>query len=134
MLTPPAPTASHAWWCQQVVDGTADGVIVADHLGVIRVWNEGAVALLGHPTTTALGQRLDLIIPGGYRGQHWAAFEAAMARGARGRTGPYVAFPALHRDGRTVEVQSSLTILRDPASGTPTGAAVIMRSVTSAGD
>ncbi len=125
----PSPADPHAWWCRQVVDGTADGIIVADHTGTIRVWNAGAAALLGHSAESAIGQRLDLIIPGEHQAAHWAAFEEAMVSGARRSGGPYVTFPALHRDGRTVPASASLTILRDPASGTPTGAAVIMRAV-----
>ena len=127
--TPPAPMDHHAWWCRQVVDGTADGIIVADHTGTIRVWNAGAAALLGHSAESAIGQRLDLIIPGQYQSAHWAAFAEAMVTGTRRAEGPYVTFPALHRDGRTVQASASLTILRDPASGTPNGAAVIMRAL-----
>lgn len=128
-MTASAPEERHAWWCRQVVDGTADGIVVADRTGTIRVWNEGAAALLGHSAESAIGQRLDLIIPGHYQGEHWDAFAEAMVTGARRGDGSYVTFPALHRDGHTVHARASLTILRDPGSGTPTGAAVIMRAV-----
>lgn len=127
MTSPHLPSDPHAWWCRQVVDGTPDGIIVADRTGVIRIWNRGATELLGHRPTEATGERLDLIIPGGYRGAHWAAFAETMATGRR-RAGDYVVFSALHRDGRTVQVSASLTVLRDPVSGDPTGAAVIMRA------
>ena len=128
-MTPPANSAdAYAWWCRLVVDGTADGIIVADHTGTLRVWNEGAAALLGHPADSAIGERLDLIIPGQYQGAHWAAFAEAMITGHRREGGAYVTFPALHRDGHTVEARASLTILRDPGSGAPIGAAVIMRA------
>lgn len=128
MSTPASTADPHAWWCRQVIDGTADGVIVVDLDGVIRVWNAGAAALLGHPAGAAIGRPLELIIPADYQAAHRAGFAEAMRANARRGSGPYVVFPALHQDGRTIAMHSSLTILRDPESGLPTGAAVIMRA------
>lgn len=131
---PPPARGSHAWWCRQVIDATADGVVVADDAGVIRVWNHGATALLGHGAEDAIGRRLDLIIPGTYQEAHRAGFAGAMRTGARQGVGHYVVFPALHLDGRIVQVAASLTILRDPLSGATAGAAVIMRATGARGD
>ena len=127
-----SPSAhSVAWWCEQVVANAADGIIVADRSGTIRVWNAGAVALLGHPAADAIGRRVDLIIPEEYHGAHWAGFGRAMQQGALSGTDPSFVLPALHRNGTVLELRSSLTLLRDPASGAPAGAMVIMRRLGS---
>lgn len=121
------PADPHAWWCQQVVEGVADAIIAADLGGVIRLWNTSAAALLGHPKEAAIGARLDLIIPGMHQGAHRAGFAEAMRAGRRRAGVPDVLFPALHQDGTTVQVRGTLTILKDPATGTSIGAAVIVR-------
>lgn len=53
-------------------------VIVADASGVIRRWNEGAVALFGYLAEEATGQSLDLVVPEHLREAHWAGFHRAM--------------------------------------------------------
>ena len=118
---------SQAWWCRLAVDTAADAIIVADDGGVIRVWNQGATTLFGHSAAAAVGRRLELIIPEVYQGAHRAGFAGAMRTGVRRAGVPEVEFPALRDDGTTVQVQGTLTILRHPDSGTPTGAAVIVR-------
>jgi PAS domain S-box-containing protein len=124
------PIETRAWWSEQVVDGTPDGIVVADREGVIRVWNAGAEALLGYQASDAIGQRLALIIPEAMQGAHWDCYDHAMATGKRRGRGVFTVLPVVHRDGTIVRMQSSLAMLRDPATGATSGAAVIMRAVS----
>ena len=52
-------------------------VVLADRSGTICVWSAGAETLFGCAAQTAIGTRLDLIVPGGYRESHWAAFNCS---------------------------------------------------------
>ena len=45
-------------------------LVVADHQGVIRLWNEEATAMFGHTEADALGSTLDLIVAEQFRDRH----------------------------------------------------------------
>jgi PAS domain S-box-containing protein len=53
-----------------VQDGVATdhAIVVVDTDGHITWWSPGAEALFGHSAADALGQSLDLIVPGALRG------------------------------------------------------------------
>lgn len=67
--------------CAQIIGATQDAVIYADNGGIIRLWNVGAEAIVGHPASAALGQSLDLIIPQNLRDRHWDGWDSVMASG-----------------------------------------------------
>ena len=54
---------------------------MADRSGTICVWSAGAERLFGYDAETAIGERLDMIVPQEYRERHWAGFNAAMSAG-----------------------------------------------------
>ena len=49
---------------ERVLDQIADAIIYADLSGAIVRWNRASSALFGYLPEKALGQSLDLIIPG----------------------------------------------------------------------
>ena len=51
---------------------TDHAIVVADANGTITWWSPGAETLFGHSAATALGQSLDLMVPGALRARHWA--------------------------------------------------------------
>jgi|SRR5215469_9859253 len=57
---------------------TDHAVVMVDINGRITLWSLGAEALFGHRQAAAVGQTLDLIIPGHLRERHWAGFHRAM--------------------------------------------------------
>ena len=64
-----------------IFDQAADTMIFADRSGTIRRWNRASAALFGLTAEEALGQNLDLIVPGHLRAAHWRGFDDAMANG-----------------------------------------------------
>lgn len=113
-----------------VVEGSPEGILVADRDGVIRFWNAGAERIFGWSAAEALGKALDLIIPERLRARHWEGWDKTMGTGAtRYAAGDLLAVPALHRDGRTVSIEFSIQLLRG-ADGAVAGSAAVIRDVT----
>jgi len=56
---------------EAILSARSDAIIAADRHGIIRFWNPGAERLSGYSRDEALGQSLDLIIPGRLRQRHW---------------------------------------------------------------
>ena len=113
-----------------LVQSHTDAIIVANLRGTIRLWNPGAERLFGYPAADALGHSLDLIIPERLRARHWEGFDHwVRTGGGRHKPGDILAVPALHRDGRTLKVQFTLTPLADNA-GTTTALIAILHERT----
>jgi len=125
----PAPLPLPAQLCQQLVAEAPDAIIFADRAGVIRLWNRGAEALFGYTAAEAVGQTLDLIIPERLRARHWEGYHRVMATGVTRYGRELLAVPAVHKDGRRISLEFTVTLLRDE-TGAPLGAAAIIRDVT----
>ena len=106
-----------------------DAIIFADCAGVIRLWNQGAEALCGHSAEEAVGHTLDLIVPEPYRTAHWAGFSRAVQQGRFTNDAVLQTSRALTKDGRTIAVELSATIIWSP-SGQVRGIMAIGRDVT----
>jgi len=92
----------------------AEVIILADRLGVIRYWSNGATTMFGYTADQAVGQPLDLIVPGEHREAHWKGFRRAFDSGtaaAEGQAGP---FPARHANGSIVTQTGRLSLVRQP--------------------
>jgi PAS domain S-box-containing protein len=90
---------------------TGHAVVIADASGRITQWSAGAEALFGHSQASALGQSLDLIVPGAFRDRHWAGFRRAMLA-------PEVKdlaadMPVLCADGQVRSLAGRLLVLSD---------------------
>lgn len=112
-----------------LIEQVADAVIYADSTGVIRLWNAAAERLFGFPAAEAIGQSLDLIIPERLRAAHWQAFDAALACGATKHRGRATQTRAQTRDGGTVYVDMSFSLLADE-QGQVLGSMAIARDAT----
>ena len=53
-----------------IVAAIGDAVIVSDVAGRVVVWNAAAERLFGWTEAEAIGQRMDMIIPGRLRQRH----------------------------------------------------------------
>ena len=90
---------------------TDHAIVVADADGYITWWSPSAEALFGHSAADALGQTMDLIIPGALRARHWAGFRRAMQA-------PQVKdlaadMPVLCADGQVKKSAGRLLVLND---------------------
>ena len=93
-----------------MLDTALDPVVVMDTEGLVIGWNEHSEKCFGWTWDEARGQRLsDLIIPPDLRGRH----EAGLVHYLRTGEGPVlnsrIEVPALHRDGRQIPVEFSVT-------------------------
>jgi PAS domain S-box-containing protein len=107
----------------------ADAVVIADSDGVITFWNNAATRIFGWSATEAVGRSLDLIIPERFRERHWAGYRNTMATGHTSYGDRLLEVPALHRDGHTVSIAFTVTLLF--AGGTaPRAIAAVVRDDT----
>ena len=98
---------------RRLADAAQDGVVLLDGAGAISYWNPAAERILGHTGAEALGKDVHaLLAPSRYgaactRGM--AGFRESGTGAAVGRT---VELTALHKDGRGVPVELSVSALR----------------------
>ena len=114
---------------QQLIENTADAILVADRQGLFRFWNLGAERMFGHTAAEAVGQSLDLIIPEKLRARHWEGYFRVMASGRTRFGADPLTPPGVRKDGTRVSLEFSIVLLRDEA-GNMEGCAAIMRDVT----
>jgi PAS domain S-box-containing protein len=127
LLDEPAQHADEA--LAELLRLLADAVVIADADGTITFWNQAATRLFGWPAHEALGRSLDLIIPERLRARHWAGYRETMATGHTSYGDRLLEVPALHRDGRTLSIAFTVTLMRD-ADGMPLAIAAVLRDDT----
>src|SRR5690606_2278649 len=70
---------------------------------------------------------LDLIIPERLRARHWAGYRQTMATGHTSYGDRLLEVPALHRDGRTLSIAFTVSMMHDADGCTPTALASVLR-------
>jgi PAS domain S-box-containing protein len=109
---------------------TPDGILFADHNGVIRFWNAGCERIFGHAASEAVGQSLDIIIPAALRARHWQGYANTVRTGrSRYAAGDLLAVPAVRKDGSRLSVEFSIVPFLD-AEDRMLGIGAVMRDVT----
>jgi PAS domain S-box-containing protein len=96
---------------QKIISAAGDAILVCDVDGLITLWNPAAERMFGHTEAQALGQSLDLIIPERQRGRHWEGYHKTAASGITKYGDALLKVPALHRDGRTLSIAFSISLL-----------------------
>jgi PAS domain S-box-containing protein len=96
---------------KQLVETVADTVIASDVGGTITLWNPAAERMFGFSESEALGQSLDLIIPRRHRRSHWEGFHQTMATGVNGYGSDVVRAPAVRKDGHTLSIAFTMSLL-----------------------
>jgi PAS domain S-box-containing protein len=95
-----------------LVRALADAIVICDRGGRIVFWNGAAEQLFGWPADDVLGASLDVIIPERLRRRHWEGYQRVMASGRTSYGGRLLEVPALHRDGRTLSIAFTVSLLR----------------------
>jgi PAS domain S-box-containing protein len=114
---------------KQLVAGAGDAIVVCDAEGAIILWNQAAERIFGFTEDDALGQSLDLIIPERQRGRHWEGYQHTMATGITKYGADVLRVPALHKDGRTLSIAFTVSMLFS-ADQKVTGIVAIVRDET----
>ena len=118
----------HTTLAELILDQAADAVIFADRSGRIARWNRASAALFGFSAAEALGQSLDLIVPGHLRAAHWRGFDDAMANGVLKLQGRPTLTRALHKSGRKLYIEMTFALVA--VDGVAQGAVGMARDVT----
>ena len=112
-----------------LVDAAADAIIAAGADGRILLWNRAAARIFGYTADEALDQSLDLIIPERFRARHWDGYQRVMASGQTKYGSEVLRVPAEHRDGHSLSIAFTVTLLELP-EGRGRAIAAIMRDET----
>lgn len=104
-----------------IAQTSTDAFVAIDTGNRVIYWNSGAEQLFGWSVEEIVGQSLDLIIPMDKRGGHQSAVRR-LSEGHKPRlVGKMTDVIALHRDGREVAIELSLTHWCDEVTGKPAG-------------
>jgi PAS domain S-box-containing protein len=96
------------------INAAADAIIAAGTDGKIVFWNPAAARVFGFTAEEALGESLDLIIPERFRARHWEGYRQVMSTGKTKYQADVLRVPARHRDGKTLSIAFSVTLLDAP--------------------
>jgi PAS domain S-box-containing protein len=96
---------------QALITALGDGVMAADAKGLITLWNPACVRLFGFTEAEALGKSLDLIIPQRQQKPHWDGYHKTMATGITKYGNDVLRVPAMHKDGHTLSIAFTVSML-----------------------
>jgi PAS domain S-box-containing protein len=114
---------------EAILSTQSDAIVAADQDGIICFWNPGAQRLFDYSSDEAIGKTLDLIIPERLRERHWGGYRRVMATGeSRYSAADLLSVPALRKDGATISVEFTVTLLQ--SEGRVSGIVAIMRDVS----
>jgi PAS domain S-box-containing protein len=96
---------------QELVASVGDGVMAANAQGLITLWNPACERMFGFAEAEALGQSLDLIIPQRQQKPHWDGYHKTMATGITKYGNDVLRVPAVHKDGHTLSIAFTVSML-----------------------
>ena len=112
----------------QLIAGAGDAIMV-NAAGASTLWNTAAERICGFTEADALGQSLDMIIPQRQRGRHWEGYHKTMETAVTKYGADVLRVPALHKDGHTLSIAFTVTMLFSDDHQV-TGIAAIVRDET----
>jgi PAS domain S-box-containing protein len=90
-----------------------DALIMVDDCGTLAYWNPAAERILGYRADEAVGKPLhQLLTPQRYRARAERGFESFRENGQGDVVGKTIEIEALHKDGREIPVELSISALR----------------------
>ena len=109
-----------------LVTAMADAVMVCDAKGAITLWNPAAERMFGFSEAEAMGQSLDMIVPQRQQQRHWDGYHKTMQTGITKYGNDLLKVPALHKDGHTLSIAFTVSLLH-AADGSVSGIAAVVR-------
>jgi len=107
-----------------------DAIVAAGADGGIVVWNPAAERIFGYTEGEAVGRSLDLIIPERFRQRHWDGYRETMRTGHTKYATDVLRVPAVHKDGRTLSIAFTVTLMHEPDTGARVITAIIRDETT----
>ena len=96
---------------EALIRGAGDAIVAAGPDGTILLWNRAAERIFGYTEGEALGHSLDLIIPERFRIRHWEGYRGVMQTGQTRYGTDLLRVPAVHKDGRSLSIAFSVTLM-----------------------
>jgi PAS domain S-box-containing protein len=94
---------------QQVLDLSADAILITDLTGLVLNWNPAATRILGYTSAEMVGQNVSRIVPMGMRTDHTKGMARFTRTGVSQQMGKVLELRALHRDGHEVDIELVLS-------------------------
>jgi len=95
---------------RSIIGTASEAVIVADHEGVITLWNKASETIFGHTALEAIGQPLSIIVPERFRAAHTAGMRRAAAAPTTGTVADRTLdLTGLRKDGSEFPIELSFT-------------------------
>jgi PAS domain S-box-containing protein len=108
-----------------IVEHSDDAIFSADVEGIIRSWNRGAERLYGYSAAEAIGQHIDVLVPGGYGDEQPRILDLIR----RGQTVENYETSRRRKDGSVFRVSLTVSPVKD-ASGRIIGVSKVARDIT----
>ena len=110
---------------QALVTSVGDGIMASDAQGLITLWNPACERMFGFTQADALGKSLDLIIPQRQQKPHWDGYHKTMETGITKYGNDVLRVPAVHKDGHTLSIAFTVSMLHNPDGSVSAIVAVI---------
>jgi PAS domain S-box-containing protein len=110
---------------QALVTSAGDGIMASDAQGLITLWNPACTRMFGFTEADALGKSLDLIIPQRQQKPHWDGYHKTMETGKTKYGNDVLRVPAIHKDGHTLSIAFTVSMLYNPDGSVSAIVAVI---------
>jgi len=112
-----------------LVSHIGEAVIISDRNENILFWNTSAQRIFGYSQAEALGRTLSIITPERFRERHSKGYFHTMETGKTKYGNTLLRVPAVHKDGRSISIAFSVTMIFDDQDQ-PMAIAAIIRDET----
>jgi len=112
-----------------LVSHIGEALIISDRDENILFWNASAERIFGYSPNEALGKTLSIITPERFRERHSKGYFHTMETGKTKYGNTLLRVPAIHKDGRSISIAFSVTMIFDDEDQ-PIAIAAIIRDET----
>ncbi len=112
---------------REMVEKSTDAIISINEKAKIMQWNQAATDLFGHDKGSVIGKSIDILIPAKYKQPHKKGLNRIIETGKSEILGKVMELEGLHKEGKSVHIELSLSGLKKGASWIFTG---IIRETT----
>ena len=114
---------------ETLVSQIGEAVIISDRDENILFWNASAERIFGYSSGEALGKTLIIITPERFRERHSKGYFHTIQTGVTKYGNTLLRVPAVHKDGRSISIAFSVSMLFDDQKE-PIAIAAIVRDET----
>lgn len=114
---------------ETLVSQIGEAVIISDRDENILFWNASAERIFGYSSDEALGKTLSIITPERFRERHSKGYFHTIQTGVTKYGNTLLKVPAVHKDGRSISIAFSVSMLFDDQNQ-PIAIAAVVRDET----